>query len=62
MNRNSDDIRLLTIPDVAEHCQVSKKTVRRWIDAGELVAYRLGHQWRIDPTDLQKFLKLRRSI
>ena len=50
------------ILDVAERCQVSEKTVRRWIDAGDLVAYRLGRQWRVDPEDLQKFLESRRSI
>lgn len=52
---------LLTIGNVAEHCQVSEKTVRRWIKRGELVAYRLGRQWRIGRDDLEKFLKLRRQ-
>ena len=61
MDKNPDDVRLLTIPDVAERCQVSEKTVRRWIVAGELAAYLLGRQWRIDPEDLQNFLKSRRS-
>ena len=61
MDRNSEDVRLQTIPDVAERCQVSEKTVPRWIDAGDLVAYQLGRQWRIDPEDLQKFVKSRRS-
>ena len=59
---NSDIDLLLSIADVARRCQVSKKTVRRWIDAGDLVAYRLGRQWRIDPADLRYFLKSRRSI
>ena len=58
----SDVDPLLSIADVARRCQVSGKTVRRWIDAEELVAYRLGRQWRIDPADLQKFLESRRSI
>ncbi len=58
---NSDIDLLLSIADVARRCQVSEKTVRRWIDARDLVAYRLGRQWRIDPPDLQNFLKLRRS-
>ncbi len=59
---NSDIDLLLSIADVARRCQVSEKTVRRWIDAGDLVAYRLGRQWRIDPADLKYFLKSRRSI
>ena len=43
---------LLTINDVAALCQVSSKTVRRWITAGELPAAQLGNQWRIRPADL----------
>ena len=35
-------IQLLTIDDVAELHQVSSKTVRRWIRAGELPAAKLG--------------------
>ena len=59
---NSDIDLLLSIADVARRCQVSEKTVRRWIDARDLVAYRLGRQWRVDPTDFRNFLKSRRSI
>ena len=62
MDRSPDIDRLLTISDVAKHCHVCQKTVRRWIDAGELVAYRLGRLWRIEPPDLRNFLKSRRSI
>ena len=51
---------LHTIRQTAEICQVSEKTVRRWIARGELVAYRLGRQWRIAQKDLDTFLKLRR--
>jgi len=48
---------LLTISDVADHCQVCEKTVRRWIDAKELSAAKLGAQWRIDVKDLKLFLR-----
>ena len=51
---------LLTIRQTAATCQVSEKTTRRWIERGELVAHRLGRQWRIAPNDLDMFLKLRR--
>lgn len=50
---------LLTIPSVAEFCQVSEKTVRRWIEASELRAAKLGGQWRIRPIDLQDFVRER---
>ena len=52
---------LLTIPDVADFCRVSTKTVRRWITANDLVAIRLGNQWRIDPDDLDRFIRLSRN-
>jgi excisionase family DNA binding protein len=46
---------LLTIPEAAELCRVSDKTIRRWIKSAELPAARLGNQWRIRPKDLQRF-------
>ena len=48
-------VQLLTIHDVAELHQVSSKTVRRWIKAGELPAAKLGGQWRVHPEDLKRF-------
>ena len=50
---------LLTIPEVAEICRVNEKTIRRWIQASDLVAIKLGAQWRIDPQDLRHFLRKR---
>ena len=55
------EVRLLTIPDVAEFCRVSERTVRRWIKARELPAIRLGRQWRIVPKDLARFIRDNRS-
>ena len=52
---------LLTIPDVAAICRVSTKTVRRWIKATKLAAFRVGIQWRIAPKDLNLFLRERWS-
>ena len=49
--------KLLTINDVAALCQVSSKTVRSWITAGELPAAQLGNQWRIRPADLNEFIR-----
>lgn len=50
---------LLTIPDVADRLQVSIKTVRRWIVSGDLPTVRLGRQIRIQPKDLDIFLRQR---
>ena len=54
-------LKLLTIDDVAALFQVSPKTVRRWIQAGELVAAKLGNQWRIDLLDAKRFFVERLS-
>ena len=52
---------LLTIKDVAEVCVVNPKTVRRWIQSRQLVAIRLGRQWRIARKDLARFIRDNRS-
>jgi excisionase family DNA binding protein len=57
MNDNASVERLLTIPEVAEIFQVSTKTVRRAIAAGELRAHRVGRQWRIAPREVLRYLK-----
>ena len=52
---------LLTVSEVAEVCRVSDRTVRRWIERGELAAHRLGRQVRISEKDLKIFLRERWS-
>lgn len=51
---------LLSLDDVADHCQVSQRTAYRWVQRGELPAYRLGTQWRISWQDFLEFLDRRR--
>ena len=50
----------LKLPGAERLRQVSGRTVRRWMSNGDLVGHRLGGQWRIDPKDLDTFLKIRR--
>jgi excisionase family DNA binding protein len=52
---------LLSLHATAKHCDVSVKTVRRWIQSGELAAYKLGAQWRVSSEELDLFLFLRRK-
>ncbi len=52
-----DSTRLLTITDIAERCDVSKRTVQRWITNKELNIHRLGRQIRISERDFAAFLK-----
>jgi len=50
-----------TISEVAEMLRVSTRTVRRWIDCGQLVAHRFGGAVRIADTDLRAFLAIHRE-
>jgi len=52
---------LLTVPEAAEILNTSDKTVRRRIKDGELPAIKDGHLVRIDPRDLEDFIRDRRT-
>lgn len=50
------------VAGVASRLAVSKKTVRRMIDRGELSAHRIGRLLRISEEDLASFLSGRRTV
>jgi excisionase family DNA binding protein len=55
-----------TLPEVAERLKVSRRTVYRWVQSGDLQAHKLGPdkpgvEWRIGEEDLEKFLEARRG-
>ena len=47
--------RAYTTDEVALHLNVSRRSVRQWIKAGELAAMRLGREYRIEAKDLERF-------
>ena len=50
--------RTVTISEMAEYCQVTAETIRRWIDSGAIPAKRtLGGHRRIEYDDFLAFLK-----
>lgn len=49
-----------TVEQIADRYQTSERQVRRWIKAGDLVAYRFGRMVRIHRNDRDTFEKLRR--
>ena len=55
------EVQFISVAEVARRCDVSTRTVRRWIRARQLPVYRLGRQLRIRVQDLEIFLKLRRE-
>ena len=60
-DRGRKAIKFFTIPEVAECVNVSTRTIRRWIDRGELVAHRFGTAVRIAEADLRAFLAQHRG-
>jgi excisionase family DNA binding protein len=56
---------LLTVPEVADRLNVSVRTVKRRIQAGELPAVRVGSSpqapVRIDPIELEAFVESHRA-
>ena len=51
---NVSEETLLTVQEVSEQLKVSQATVWRWCQSGKLPAFRVGQQWRIRATDLQR--------
>ncbi len=49
----------LSLGEVAELLGVHEQTVRRWVKAGELPAFKPGKEWRIRDRDLEEFLEAR---
>lgn len=45
---------LLTVEEAAAYLRVSKATVWRWCSLGMLPAFKLGREWRIRKTELDK--------
>lgn len=58
---HGDQFKFFTIRAVAEMLDVSPRTVRRWIDDGDLVAHRRGGVVRIAEDDLRAFLAAHRD-
>ncbi len=53
------DDELLTTAQVAQLFKVSQLTVRRWCAIGLLPAMKLGHEWRISSTRLDRLIQER---
>lgn len=54
--RPNNGVTMLSSTEVARRLGVSRRTVRRWVAAGLLPAYRVGGVLRIHPEDLGAFL------
>lgn len=56
--------KLLTVKQVADIMSVDEKTIRNWIQRGDLRAVNIGRlrpEYRIRPTDLDEFISRRQT-
>lgn len=50
-----------TTKTLALKLQVSERTIRNWVNSGELASYTLGDLRRFDPADVASFLDAHRD-
>jgi excisionase family DNA binding protein len=48
---------LLTAEQAAATLQLSTKTIRGWLRAGNLTGCKIGRQWRVREVDLEAFIQ-----
>jgi excisionase family DNA binding protein len=56
MPESDHDEAFLTVAEVAELLKLNQQTVRNWIDAGTMPAFRVGRRVRILRADLDQIL------
>ena len=52
---------LLSVADIADRLKLSEKTIRRWIERGDLPAHHLGRAVRVSEDDLSLYLHKHRA-
>jgi len=50
------EMEILTVKDVAEHLQVSERTVSDWAQKGEIPCGKLGNSWRFKRVEVERWL------
>ena len=50
-----------SVAEVADLLNFNERTIRRWIDQGDLIVHRFGRELRISRADLETFVRLRRE-
>lgn len=48
--------KILNVPEIAKFFGVSKKTVYEWCKGGNLPAFKIGQEWMVRQSDLQKMI------
>ncbi|MBI4054166.1 MAG: helix-turn-helix domain-containing protein [Candidatus Doudnabacteria bacterium] len=48
--------KILKVQEIAKFFGVSRKTVWEWCSAGKLPAFKIGKEWNVRQSDLQKMI------
>jgi excisionase family DNA binding protein len=58
METNGQNIRLLTLSEVASILKISKRTLHRMIQHHQIPAFKVGGQWRILESRFQEWMQV----
>ena len=61
MERELENLRLLTLSEAAQMLHVSTRTLQRMIRKNDLPAFKVGGQWRVRETQLRQWVEDRES-
>ncbi len=60
--RDAADLNLRSVADVAAQFDVHPRTIRNWINSGQLRAYQINRRLWINDDDVAEFLAIRRRL
>jgi excisionase family DNA binding protein len=58
MDTNGNNIKLLTLAEVANILKISKRTLHRMIQNQQIPAFKVGGQWRILESRFQEWMAM----
>jgi len=61
MLKSELELQAMTPDDVARRLKVTRLTVYRLLKRGEITAFKVGDQWRIDEEDLKAYIKKKKK-
>ena len=59
---NFEGERLLTFSETLAHLRISKSTLYRFMESGQLQGYKVGSTWRFYHKDVQGVIKVRTEV
>ena len=53
---------LMTLPEVAEHLRIGRRTAYGWAKASKIPAFKIGASWRFDRKDVDRWVEEQKLI